>query len=225
MSGILLILFGIVGVLFILWLVFKDAVEIDNFGEFVCGAAMFVGIGAVIGFIIGIFVKNQLKGIIIGAIIGIILFIGFCLLCAYCVHADKKSLQQYHQSIDNIRKQNKQILSQQWKCPVCGVVHSPNENICLTALVRYYNNGELIERQLDIVKAYDMFFHGDCKYLKTCTGWRCDICGSTNISGFVCKNCEIESRSKSYNELWKDINEIKHAEYLLPDGKKEEIYN
>lgn len=224
MSEILLILLGAVGVLFILWLIFKNAVEIYNFGEFVCFVAMFIGISAAIGFVIGLFAKNQLKGIIIGAIVGFVLFIGFCLLCSYYVYCDKRALQQYYQTINDTREQSKQILAQNWKCPSCGKVNSSNINSCSNVFMRFYENGQLIERYFDKFKAYDLFFDREnykkYVYLKECIGWRCDVCGSVNTGGFKCKNCGIDTRGDyHYTEYIKKVNENSHCcnEYY-PDG-------
>ena len=234
MLKLLLIAGCVIIILLILWLLFGDAVEIYHFGEFIGTFIMFAAVCAIIGFIIGIFAKNSFKGMFIGSIIGSALFVCYCILFAWGSYSDKKLSQQRLQDIENLREENRNILSQNWKCPYCGKVNDSDLNSCSNVFMRFYENGKLMEQYFDRVQGYCLFFDREnyekYVYLKTCIGWRCDVCGSVNAGGFTCKNCGVKRGilSSHYSEYIKNVDERSHIrnEYY-PDGevKTETVYD
>ena len=121
----------------------------------------------------------------------------------------------------------KQILANPWNCLSCGKVNKPSSNTCYSADIRFFENGQIFERHVDLGQAYDLFFNDKDSekyvYLKNCNGWRCTSCGSINVGGFKCKSCGLNMRFDSYKELLKDpIDGMIHSTEQLSNGQTEE---
>ena len=211
-------------VLWFLWIILGDEEE-EGFGSFICIFIAATGVCAIIGAAIGKLMQNWSRGALIGSIIGVIIY-RFCKGVNY-QEVKEKQIEQQEAAV-------RQILSRPWRCPKCGKINDPDSNICPNVFMRFYENGNLREQYFDGVQGYRLFFDREnyekYVYLKTCIGWRCDVCGSVNAGGFTCKNCGVKRGilSSHYSEYIKNVDERSHIrnEYY-PDGevKTETVYD
>ena len=76
-------------------------------------------------------------------------------------NTDAKGLYQKQQEINDMREKNKQILLSNWTCPCCGMTNASDETVCSSAAMRFYVQGQLVEKRYDVVTAYSLFFSHD----------------------------------------------------------------